>query len=74
VPDLRRANCIYCQRHTSEAGPISWSGACPSCGEERGRQALLQLDAHRGPIFQRWRARLAASVGAALLDDEPDSP
>jgi len=31
--------------------------------------AIIEQATHSGPTFQLWRARIAASVGASLLDD-----
>jgi hypothetical protein len=33
-----------------------------------------QMQARSGPFFQRWRERTAASVGAAILDDQRERP
>jgi len=29
----------------------------------------MQLHEHSGPFFEHWRRKVAASVGAVLLDD-----
>jgi hypothetical protein len=29
----------------------------------------VQLAHHRGPYFDHWRRRMAASVGGAIIDD-----
>jgi hypothetical protein len=36
-------------------------------------QANDDLHYHQGPYFQKWRAAMAASVGAVLLDNDPPS-
>jgi hypothetical protein len=33
---------------------------------------MIQQVEHQGPIFERWRERMAASVGAQLGNREPD--
>jgi len=66
--------CRECGKHTREAGPISQSRLCGPCGIERERQAIVDLATHSGPTFQLWRRRIAASVGAALLDDVKANP
>jgi hypothetical protein len=68
MPDGRRVNCQNCGKHADEVGPISWRGKCGKCGPMLAMQAADDLHYHRGPVFALWRARIAASVGAALLD------
>lgn len=68
MPDHRRVRCRICKRHRDECGSISWRGKCPPCGRKRLSDALDDLHYHRGPVFERWRHRLAASVGAIPLD------
>lgn len=34
----------------------------------RAEAAAVELHEHEGPFFDKWRVRLAASVGATLLD------
>lgn len=69
MPDLRRKNCQRCKRPASEVGPISWGGKCRPCGLASETEAIVQLAAHDGPVFDYWRVRIAASVGAAIVDD-----
>jgi hypothetical protein len=45
---------------------------CRFCGVEHCVENALSLNAHKGPYFEHWRRRVAASVGA-LLVDEADS-
>jgi len=71
MPDDRRTTCRVCFRPASEVGAISWNGKCGECGERLNREALADLHYHRGPVFDHWRQRLAASVGGVLLDDLP---
>jgi hypothetical protein len=44
---------------------------CRFCGVERCAENAISLNAHSGPYFEHWRRRVAASVGAMLVD-EPD--
>jgi len=37
------------------------------------RANTIQLNAHRGPMFDHWRKQMAASVGGVLLDDQKAS-
>lgn len=65
----RRRNCRRCGGHESKVGPISWRGKCMNCGLEAEREAIIQLANHDGPVFQHWRVRVAASVGAVVESD-----
>jgi|GraSoiStandDraft_46_1057282.scaffolds.fasta_scaffold1835845_1 predicted amidophosphoribosyltransferase len=69
MPDARRTTCQNCREHADKVGPISWRGYCAVCGPELAQAAASDLHYHRGPKFERWRLRLAASVGAVLVDD-----
>jgi hypothetical protein len=71
MPDLRRRNCQSCRKPDREVGPISWAGLCGECGIENETQAITQLAEHRGPVFEYWRTRIAASVGATIPDTAP---
>jgi hypothetical protein len=50
---------------------LSARGLCGECGESRRTANLACLVTHSGPYFDHWRASMAASVGAALLDETP---
>jgi hypothetical protein len=52
-------------------GSLSARGKCQSCGADHSIENATQLHEHRGPYFEHWRVRVAASVGGVLLDDEP---
>jgi len=54
-------------------GPISWRGKCGDCGPRLAEQAADELHYHSGPVFDLWRVRIAASVGAVLLDEPRES-
>ena len=69
MPDMRRASCRVCGVHRDVAGPISWRGKCGECGPRLFVEACDDLHFHRGPVFELWRARMAACVGAVLVDD-----
>lgn len=59
-----------CGGHKSEVGPISWRGKCHTHGVELQAQAIFQLANHSGPVFEYWRIRTAASVGAIMPESE----
>ena len=61
--------CKACGKHASEVGPLSHTRLCGPCGIDRETRNIVELAEHNGPYFQYWRARIAASVGAVLLDD-----
>jgi hypothetical protein len=48
---------------------MSARGRCQACWEENERANLYQLAEHRGPYFEHWRRRSAASVGGVLIDE-----
>lgn len=56
--------CLACLRPEIVVGPFSRRGLCQTCSELRMRQNANQLAAHQGAYFDRWRAAMAASVGA----------
>ena len=64
-----RVRCRVCGKHQSEVGPISWRGKCGKCGPRLAEQANDDMHYHQGPVFEHWRRRMAASVGALLVDD-----
>jgi hypothetical protein len=61
--------CKRCGKHTSEVGPLSNTRLCAACGPAKAREHLIELAGHSGPAFLHWRRRIAASVGAVLVDD-----
>ena len=48
---------------------MSHTRLCPECGPLALAEAVTQQVNHDGPIFQHWRRRIAASVGAAIRDE-----
>lgn len=42
---------------------------CRECGIGHCVDNAVELNAHRGPYFEHWRRRVAASVGALLVDE-----
>jgi hypothetical protein len=69
-PQWHGKRCKHCGGIPEEVGPISGSGKCEACARERNVDNLTQLIEHKGPQFEHWRRRLAASVGAQLPDDD----
>jgi hypothetical protein len=62
--------CRVCGVTAAEVGNISALGYCREHGIERALENQEQLRAHAGPLFDHWRARMAASVGAVLPEPE----
>lgn len=44
------------------------------CGLARQTVAIIEQAEHYGPTMLHWRRRIAASVGAILLDDLSAKP
>lgn len=72
--DRTRAYCVVCGGHVSEVGELSWTGKCARHSMEALTSNVVQMVEHRGPNFERWRQRMAASVGAVLLDEQGQRP
>jgi predicted nucleic acid-binding Zn-ribbon protein len=62
----RTVNCTRCGHAPPSGVTLSARKRCPNCGETAQIDNLRQLVAHKGPYFDHWRERLAASVGATL--------
>jgi hypothetical protein len=60
--------CRECGRHADECGPLSHTRLCGDCGPARLAASVVEQIEHDGPIFQHWRARIAASVGAVVAE------
>jgi recombinational DNA repair protein (RecF pathway) len=73
MPRLDLKHCRACGRHVDEVGVLSHSRLCAEDAARLSREAALDLANHSGPYFKRWRAGMAASVGAVLLDDSRES-
>lgn len=65
--------CKGCAKEIASRRELSATGLCPECSERRFREEVTQLIEHRGPHFDHWRRRVAASVGVTLLDDREQS-
>jgi predicted nucleic acid-binding Zn-ribbon protein len=61
--------CKLCGREYDEAGHLSARYKCLECSMRRFNSNWQQLHAHSGPYFDHWRRRVAASVGAMLVDE-----
>lgn len=66
MPRADLKTCRACGRHADEVGLLSHSRLCTECGVRLSEQALAQMTQHKGPVFQHWRRRIAASVGAEI--------
>lgn len=62
-------HCRYCGRPRELFGRLSAIGLCPDCGDAAMQENVDGLRAHAGEPFRRWRAGMAASVGAVLPDE-----
>ena len=69
----RRQNCRICERHVSACGDLSKRGKCQDCALALMEANAVGIAAHTGPFFNYWRERMAASVGAKILDDRQDA-
>jgi hypothetical protein len=74
MPRADYKTCKRCERHTNECGVLSHTRLCADCGREVLTSSIIEQASHSGPIFQHWRRRIAASVGATVLDDQRASP
>jgi hypothetical protein len=63
------ARCQVCGITREEYGLMSWTGLCGPCAKQRRLDNLEQMTTRSGPNFQKWRRRMAASVGGVILDD-----
>lgn len=61
--------CRRCGKHADEVGPLSHTRLCNGCGHARLEASIVEQAEHSGPTFQHWRRRIAASVGAVVIDD-----
>jgi hypothetical protein len=53
---------------------LSWTRLCPEHSIERFNENMEGMLTMRGPYARHWRKRMAASVGAVLLDDRQPTP
>lgn len=63
-------NCRNCGRHETECGILSATKLCRPCGDAISTDNYVGLTTRSGPYWRLWRKRMAASVGAVLLDDD----
>ncbi len=66
MPRLDYKTCRECGRLADEAGVMSHTRLCPDCSKRLKIEVVTQLHEHRGPWFEHWRVRIAASVGATI--------
>lgn len=64
-----RGTCKDCGKTRTEVGHVTWRGYCGECGKRRMHTHNAQLHEHAGAHFEIWRQRMAASVGAILVED-----
>lgn len=61
--------CRYCGRHSGEVGTLSWSRQCTECGLIHFYANMEGMLTMTGHYASHWRRRMAASVGAVLVDE-----
>lgn len=66
MPKLTYKTCRVCGRHASEVGLLSHTRTCIECAHAIQESHNLQMHQHNGPWFERWRLKMAASVGAII--------
>lgn len=69
MPRSDYKRCRGCGQHARDVGTLSHTRLCVGCGLARIEHTYDDLTTHSGDAFQNWRRRIAASVGAVLLDD-----
>lgn len=52
---------------------MSATGRCAACGRAAVEENIAGIHYHRGPAFDRWRAGMAASVGAVFVDNATET-
>lgn len=67
----KTVHCKHCERHVDECGPLSARKVCEDCGIGRTTQAVNELIARRGPMYDRYLAgvRKSAEETLAWLSD-----
>ncbi len=74
MPRLAYKNCKDCGRSSREVGALSWTRLCIECSERHFLENADAMKSMDGPYARHWRQRMAASVGAMLLDDVQQKP
>lgn len=69
MPRLDYRRCRNCGRNARDVGPLSHTRLCGECGTEELTANVVQMVAHTGPNWTRWRRSMAACVGGVLVDD-----
>jgi hypothetical protein len=67
---------MICGEPPEVCGPLSTRGLCEQDAKARMDENNAQLQAHRGPFFERWRIRGIASYGGTVpaLDSGAGDP
>lgn len=73
MPRTDYTYCKECGRHRTECGELSHERLCSRCGKLRQAAWNDGLHYHVGPAMLAWRRKMAASVGAILVDDILDA-
>jgi hypothetical protein len=64
--------CKSCGRARLPDELFSARGKCDVCGNGQMLEQTGQMRNHSGHHFEDWRRRMAASVGAVILDDKSE--
>ena len=72
-PHWHPGSCKVCGGSPEEVGDISGTGLCHEHAEERRKANLYQLNAHRGPYFDKWRAAMVAAFTLPSSDSQKAS-
>ena len=73
-PRWHPSRCKVCGSDGADSGGISARGLCREHSQARFESNFDALQSHSGPEFHHWRQRIAASVGASLLDEQRSNP
>ncbi len=73
MPRADYKTCRSCGRHVDECGELSHTRLCSACSVPRFTANLDAMRTMSGPYARRWRERMAASVGAQLLDERDNA-
>jgi len=56
---MKSTICSDCGKE--KAGELSVHGLCPECAWNRQKEAQRQIKEKKGPIYEKWKARIKAS-------------
>lgn len=65
--------CRICGRHRDDGYHISQTGLCLDHAKQRFEENFDAMQTMSGPYAAHWRRRMAAAVGAVLVDDAAEA-